>query len=279
MLTEFKHTLRRLRGGILGWGIGLFLYDLYISSFYSSIGGMSDEYMHLISQYPPDLMAFIPVDEIGTPTGYIATVFSNYIAIILGIFAISACAKLVVGDEENGILDLVMAHPIKRTSLFWGRFLGYVTALVLILLSSWVGWLIPGESSGLDLTAVEFMMPFLPLFAVLVFFGALTLLLSLLMPSARAGSGLVAAILVANYLLIGLSNINEDLKPLYEVTPLYFHQGAQAINDFNEGWFFGLLGAGTILALLAWWIFTRRDIRVGGEAGWKVPLLKLRRKK
>ena len=32
LLTEFKHTLRRLRGQILGWGIGLALYGLMMGA-------------------------------------------------------------------------------------------------------------------------------------------------------------------------------------------------------------------------------------------------------
>ena len=35
MLAEFKHTLRRMRGQIIGWSIGIGLYGLLMVSFYS----------------------------------------------------------------------------------------------------------------------------------------------------------------------------------------------------------------------------------------------------
>ena len=41
--------------------------------------------------------------------GYMDTYYFSYMTIILGIFAISACANLLVSDEEKGILDLLMA--------------------------------------------------------------------------------------------------------------------------------------------------------------------------
>jgi ABC-2 type transport system permease protein len=85
---------------------------------------------------------------------------------------------------------------------------------------------------------------------------------------------------VANFLLVGISNINTDLEPLYQVTPFYFTQGAKAIENMDWGAFIGLLGVSAVFILLAWWQFQRRDIRVGGEGGWRLPKISslLRRK-
>ena len=79
--------------------------------------------------------------------------------------------------------------------------------------------------------------------------------------------------LIANYLLIGLANINEDLKSFIEFTPLQYYQGGDAITELNWGWLAGLLAVSVAFALLAWWRFQRRDIRVGGEGGWRLPSL------
>ena len=43
MFAEYKNMLRKMRGTIIGWSIGLLLYDWMMSSFYSSIGEMADE--------------------------------------------------------------------------------------------------------------------------------------------------------------------------------------------------------------------------------------------
>jgi len=115
--------------------------------------------------------------------------------------------------------------------------------------------------------------PFLPLMALLLFFGSLALLLSMLLPSVRSAGTLCGGLLIANYLLIGLSNMNENLKAMIEYTPLYYYQGGDAIFDLNWVWLGGLLGAAIIFTLLAWWRFQRRDIRVGGEGGWRLPAL------
>jgi len=280
MLAEFKHTLRRMRGQMIGWGIGLALYGLLMVSLYDSIVGI-EGFQELIASYPQELMAFFGDADfmaITTPKGYVGLYYFNYMTVIIGIFAVGACASLLVGDEEKGLLDLVMAHPVSRTALFWGRLLGFAVATVLILLVGWLSWLIPSGSSSMDLPWIELLRPFLPLFAELLLFGTLALLLSMVLPSVRIAGMITGGLLVANYLLIGLSNINEDLKSLIEFTPLHYYQGGDAITELNWGWLAGLLAVSAAFALLAWWRFQRRDIRVGGEGGWRLPSLPFRRR-
>jgi ABC-2 type transport system permease protein len=278
MFAEFKHTLRRLRGQMIGWGIGLALYGLLMASLFDSIAGI-EGFEEMIAQYPPELTAFFG-DMLAstTPKGYIDIYYFIYMPIIIGIFAAVVGAGLLVSDEEKGILDLVMAHPLSRTSLFWGRFLGFLVVTVVILLVGWLSWLIPTAGTGFDLTWIELLRPFVPLFAVLVLFGNLALLLSLLLPSVRVAAMISGGLLVANYLLVGLSNMNEDLKAIMEFSPLHYYQGGQAVSDVNFAWLAGLLGVALLFALLAWWRFQRRDIRVGGEGGWQLPKLSFRRR-
>jgi len=269
-----------MRGQIIGWGIGLTLYGLLMVSLYDSIVGI-EGFQELIASYPKELMAFFGEADflaLTTPKGYVGLYYFNYMTVIIGIFAVAACASLLVGHEEKGILDLVMAHPISRTALFWGRLLGYMAATAVILLVGWLSWLIPSGRTGLDLSWIELLKPFLPLFAELLLFGTLALLLSLLLPSGRIAGMIAGGLLIANYLLIGLSNLNEDLKSLIKFTPLHYYQGGDAITELNWGWLAGLLAVSAIFAVLAWWRFQRRDIRVGGEGGWRLPALPFRRR-
>lgn len=274
MLSEFKHTLRRLRGQIIGWGIGLATYGILMVSLFDSIIGI-EGFQELISSYPPEIMAFFgEMIEITTPIGYLDIYYFSYMTFIIGIFTASAGASLVAADEEKGILDLVMAHPISRTSLFWGRILGIMTATAVILLVGWLSWVVPSGRTSLDLTWIEFLRPFLPLYGVLIFFGAFAVLLSLFLPSSRSAGAISGGLLVANFLFKGLANINEDLNTIVKYTPLNYYQGGDAIRGLNWEWLGGLLLVSAVFALIAWWRFQQRDIRVGGEGGWRLPLVR-----
>jgi len=278
MFAEFKHTMRRLRGQMIGWGIGLALYGLMMVSMFDSIAGM-EGLEEMIASYPPEIMAFFgDMVAITTPKGYFDIYYSTYMTVIVGIFAIGVAAGLVVGDEEKGILDLVMAHPVSRAALFAGRLLAFVAATVVILLVGWLSWVLPSGSSGMDLTWIEFLRPFLPLFAELLLFGTLALLLSMILPSVRFANMITGGLLIGNFLLLGLAGTNESLQAVVEYSPLNFYQGGDAISGLNWGWLAGLLAVSAVLALLAWQRFQRRDIRVGGEGGWRLPSLSLRRR-
>lgn len=271
MFAEFLNQLRRLRGAIIGWSIGLGLYDIMMASFWDSMSGMGSDFQTLLESYPQEIIAFFPsIEQFTTPVGYMDTYYNAFMAVIIPIFAITTCAKLLVGDEEDGILDLVISYPISRTKLFWGRLLAFFTATVVILLVAWLGWVIPAEGAGLPLTAYELLLVQLPIFGLMLLFGSAALLLSMWLPSARSASGLSIAVLVGNFLLVGMSNINQDLVPIFEKSPLYFTQGANIIESVEWGWLGGLVGASLVIFLVSWWVFIRRDIRVGGEAGWQI---------
>jgi ABC-2 type transport system permease protein len=280
MFAEFKHTLGRKRGAILGWGIGLALYGVLMVSLFDSIADIP-EMQELLKSYPKEFMAFLGGSDflaITTPRGYMDLYYFTYMPVIVGIFAAVAGAGLLVNDEEKGILDLVLAYPISRTALFWGRVLGFVATTVLILLVSWLSWVLPAQGTTMNLAWHQFLRPFIPLFAELMLWGTLALLLSMVLPSARMAGAITSGLLVADYLLQGLANINENLKTIVRYTPLHFYEGGKAMDSLNGGWLALLLGASLLLALLARWRFQRRDIRVGGEGGWRLPAWSLRRK-
>jgi ABC-2 type transport system permease protein len=273
MITVFRHSLNRYIGQILGWGIALALVGAYAVLLYDTLvkPGVTQQYQQLISSYPPELMAFFgDMSQMFTPGGYLDTLFFSYIVIIIGIFAILACASMLAGDEEKGILDLVLAYPISRTKLFFARLGAFTAATILILFIAWLGFILPLPKTTMKATPLEILLPFISLFGLLIFIGALTLLLSLLLPSQQWAAMISGLILVASYFLTSLSRLSEKLRPIEKYFPMHYYQGGQALTQMNWGWFGILIGISFIFAGLAWWLFERRDIRVSGESGWRM---------
>jgi ABC-2 type transport system permease protein len=269
MLTELWYELGRLRGRIIGWGIGLAVYALMMVLLYPNVVAM--DFAAYLEAFPEEMLAFFPgITQIGTPVGYLDTYYYNYMTVIAGILAVGVGAGLLVRQEEAGILDLILAHPVSRSALFWGRYLAMLICLAIVLLAGQVAWMIPPQSADLGLSWQEFTRPALPLLAELALFGSLALLLSMLLPSARMAGGLVGALLVANFLLVGMANLNADLERIVAYTPLHFYQGGFAVEGVNWGWLGGLMGAALVMAVIAWLLFLRRDIRVGGEHEWRL---------
>jgi len=275
MIAEFKHTLRRLRGQAISWSIGLALLGLLVGAMYSSVSEM-EGISELLESYPQEIIAFFgDMAEMTTPWGYLDVEYFTFTSMIIGIFTIGTCVKLFAGDEEKGLLDLALAHPVSRSSFFWGRLLAFLLVSAAVLAAAWLALAVPSDAFGFDLTPAELARPFVSLFAILMFFSTLGLLASLILPSSRSAGMLAGALLVGNFLLIGLSNLNEDLQSFVKSTPMYYYQSGDAIRSLDWGWAMSLLSVALLFTLLAWFAFIRRDIRVSGEHNWplSIPLL------
>ncbi|MBI2844920.1 MAG: ABC transporter permease subunit [Chloroflexi bacterium] len=272
MLTVILHTMRRFRGQIIGWGIGLALYAAFLSSFYDTIAKQSEQFEKLLQNYPQEIFAFFGgTTNLVTPEGYLTLEFFSYMPIIIGIFAVLAGSGLLASDEENGTMDLVLAHPISRSGLFLGRLLALLVATMAILAVNWLGFLVAMNWSSLDIGLVEMARPFLSLFAILMLFGSLALFLSMVLPSRRSAAMISGVLMVASFFITSLARLDKSLEDIARLSPMNYYQSGEAIKVLNNDWFLGLLAAAGVFVLASWWLFQRRDIRVGGEGGWRLP--------
>jgi ABC-2 type transport system permease protein len=278
MLTTLRYTLSSLRGQILGWGLGVAALGLILVPFYDVFMEQQGDFQQMIESYPPELLAFFGGDptSIATPEGFLSMYGFSMLPLIVGIFAVLVGSGLLANDEESGRLDLIVAHPVSRTGLFWGRVLAFVGAALGILVLGWLGFSILLGGSSLDVSWGQMALPFLPLLAQTLIYAALALLLSMVLPSRRLAAAGAGVILVTSYFASSLAGLNEGLAMVAQFLPYDYFQGGEALDGLNLGSFFGLLAASAALAALAWWRFQRRDIRIAGEGGWR-PSLRLRR--
>ena len=277
MNTIFCYALLRLRGQIIGWGVALAVLALVVASLYDTAVQMRAQIEPLLKSLPPELMGFIGgIDRIFSPAGFLDTRFFSMLPLILGVFAILIGSGLVVSDEENGTLDLILAHPVRRVDLIVGRWLAFCVALLGILTMAWVGLVVATLFTSIQFSLVRVALPFVSLFGLLIWFGGLALLFSLILPSRRLAASLTGLILAASYFITTLARISPSLNGLAKWSPLTYYQGGSALEGLNIGNFIGLLLVSILFALIGVWLFQRRDIRIAGEGGWRLPYFRRR---
>jgi ABC-2 type transport system permease protein len=278
MLTTLRYALVQFRGQILGWGLGIAALGLILVPFYDVFTEQQSDFVQMLESYPPEFLAFFGGDaaSMATPSGYLGMYGFSMLPVIVGIFAVIAGSGLLASDEEGGRLDLIVAHPVSRGALFWGRLAGFVASTVAILILSWLGFSVLLGGSSLDVSWGEMALPFLPVLAQALCYGTLALLFSMLLPARRLAATAAGLVMVASYFSSSMATLNENLATVARFLPYHYFQGSDAMNGLNFKWFLGLVAASAALALLAWWRFQRRDIRVGGEGGWRLPSLPLR---
>lgn len=277
--TTIRYTLTQMKGQIIGWGLGIAALGLLVVPFYDVFGGQQDQFRQMIESYPEEFLAFFGGDAatVLTPDGYLKMYAFSMFPIILGIFAIIAGSGLVVNDEERGRLDLIVAHPVSRTELFLGRVLGLVGAAVAISLIGWLGFVVLLGNSSLVFSAWQLAIPFVSLVAQLLVYAALAILLSMLLPTRGLASMVSGVVLVVSYFVSSMASLDESLEMAAKFLPHYYYQPAFSFQDLNLTWLFALLGISMAMIVLAWWLFTRRDIRLTGEGSWQLPKLLLKK--
>src|SRR4030042_2078757 len=269
--TTFRYTFASLRWQIIGWGLGLALYGLMIVPMYETFGSQPGRFQQMIASYPPEFLAFFGADTNSplTPSGFLGMYAFSMFPIIVGIFAVLAGSGLIVSDEERGRLDLIVAHPVGRTSFFWGRFLGLLGAAISIMILGWSGFSVLLGRSSLGLTAGEIAVPFLSLLIQTLVYASLGLLLSMLLPSRSLAAMLTGVIMVIGYFASSLSFMNQRLDMLARILPYHYFQTVLSFQQLNLTWLLGLLGVSLAMTLLAYVRFFRRDIRLSGEGSWR----------
>ncbi len=266
MFTVIRYTLRRSRGAIIGWGIGLAALAIMMGSLFDMVASSGD-LMAAYMESLPELAEMFDFGGMSTPIGWLEVEYFSFVPLILGLFAGGVGASLLARDEERGTLDLILAHPVSRTTLFWGRFLATTLVTIILLLISWASLLLSMTwSENFTIPAFELLLPFVSLFGILMLFMTLSLLLSMLLPARSMASMLTAMLVVASFFITFLSGAVDQLERAADFSPLtYLETGTAIENGLNLTWFGIFVAIDLVLALISWQLFQRRDVRVGGE--------------
>jgi ABC-2 type transport system permease protein len=273
MITIFRSMLVRFRGQVLGWGLVMFLLGFLTVARFDLMRENQSEVERLMQGRIGDLLSiFGDTGKLFSPSGFLAMYFFNLMPLFLGIFAVLSGSGMLASDEENGTLDLILAHPVSRTALFLGRLLAFVVATCAILALTWLGLLAGmSRSEYMTLDTADLLVPFVSLLALLLLYGCLALLLATLLPSRRMAAMTAGFVLVSSYFLTMLGRMDPDLQTIARLLPQEYFQSGDATEGLKVGQLAGLCLVAILFAALAWWRFERRDIRVCGEGVWKWP--------
>ena len=274
LFTTFRYTFLSLKGQILGWSLGIGLYGVLIVQMFETLAAQQGQLQKMIANYPKEFLAFFGGDatSIMTPEGYLHMYAFSMLPIIISVFSILVGSGMIVSDEERGRLDLIIAHPIGRSTFFFGRFLGVLAAMLTIHLMGWIGFSLLLGSSSLGVNSGQMVVPFISLIVQIFFYAAFTLLLSLLLPSRNLAAVVSGIFVVSSYFISSLAFMDEKIMTISKLMPYHYFQTVLTINDLNLTWILSLLGISILMVIFAWFRFVKKDIRLTGEGSWKFRL-------
>jgi ABC-2 type transport system permease protein len=229
------------------------------------VGALFPAVGHTIGQLklPRGVAELLGGADYGTITGWFGSeIGSVYGPLVIGGIAVAAAASVTAGEEENRILALVLAHPIRRQRLVAAKGAAVAGVVLTIAFATWIGMIlgVAAGGGGIGLRHIT-------AFAVqLAFFGlaggALALALGAGTGHHALTLGASAAILIAGWLINGFAPLIDTTDWLKYLSLFYYYNGHDPLsNGLDLGGIVVLAALTLLFAAVAIIGVDRRDLR------------------
>ncbi|WP_438856332.1 ABC transporter permease subunit [Agromyces sp. M3QZ16-3] len=262
MLPLFRRSILDGWRGVIGWTVGILAALFLYLPLYPSFGG-NGQMQQMIDTLPPELVRSLNYDQIASGPGYAQATFFGLIGfLLLTIAAVGWGTEAIASDEENGQLELTLAHGVLRGQVLAERAAAVLVKLLWLAVVSVVVVMVLNEPAELGIefghlvaTAVAFFgLVSLPA-AVAIGVGAVTGRRSW---AVSAGAGVA----VYAYALNALGNQSADLAWLHDWSPYSWAYGDSPMLNGWNGMIWLNYAAIAVLLLVGWVVFRRRDVAV-----------------
>jgi ABC-2 type transport system permease protein len=254
----FEMTLRLRALSTASGAAGLIAVLLVVGALFPAVG-------HTFGKLniPKGVSDLLGGADYSTITGwYRAEIASIYGPLVIAALAIVGASSSTAGEEEDGILALVLAHPVTRSRLVAAK-AGAVAVVVLILaFAVWIGMIGGAAIGGGGITIGK-----LAAFCVhLAFFGAATGAVAL---AVAAGTGrralataAAAGVGIIGWLINGFAPLVGAIAWLKYLSPFYYYAGHDPLTRGVDVGDIAVLGLfSLVLTAVAIAAIQRRDLR------------------
>jgi ABC-2 type transport system permease protein len=257
----YLKTLREVRIAIVGWAVGIGLLLFAVLAAVPSLIATSAARASLTELAGSFAWLAEPV-AITTPGGYATWKYGPTI-LILSLWPLLACSRLLRGEEERGSLDVLLAVPRRRGRVALEKLAAVWSALLVMGLIITLLVLAGGRAANADFGPWDALLFSLNLVLICGFFGSLALLLSQFVREHRMASGLTGGLLVIFIVLDMVHRVIPDTDWISRLSPVYYANLSKPLipsYGTNPGALLGMLALNVLLSGLAVWLFVRRDI-------------------
>ena len=265
MFNLLRKTIYDKRVFIIGWSVGLaffaFLMMLFFPAFQNS--GLDQ----LLSSLPPEMQALKgllgDLSSLKDTSGYLAAQFFDIrVPMFLSVFSVILAVSLSVRDEEQGYMRTLLALPLSRIKVLFGKLLAIgmvcVASVVATVLGLWIGALTVNESlNWSNVLNLSLMM-------LIMSISMTTLFYCIGMASGKRGitMGLGVVIGAGSFLITTFAKAVDWLQPYEKISLFYYFPAPEIVkNGIRLSDIIVLTAVAAISITVAVILFRRRDVR------------------
>jgi ABC-2 type transport system permease protein len=275
-MSAYLLALRLGRWGIAGFGAVAFLVALVQAVGFYTIAGHTEAERRafgrsmsiLASQFTVIIALPIRPDTVG---GYVQWRAFGFFAILFAIWALASAGGAARGDEERGIVPIILANGLSRPRMIATRVAAFATGVVVAALAGSAGLLVGVASGGETFSAVTALEAAVAAAALGVCCYSLTLLFAQF-TSARNSIAFAGVLLLALFLINSLSRTLDALVPWRWLSPFHYYEQSSPLapgGTLDVSATLLLLGIAVAASVLAAFAFRYRDV---GSPLIKLPL-------
>ena len=251
-------TLRLRLAGAVSTAVGLVAVMAAVGALFPAVG-------HTIGKLnvPTGVANLLGGADYGTITGWFRSEIAEiYGPLVAAFLAVSAAASAIAGEEEDRILALVLAHPIRRSQLVLAKAAAVAAIVFVVAIAVWLGLIVGVAAGGGGITLAHMTALALQLLFFGLATGAVALALSAGSGRRTLASGGAAAVVILGWLVNSFAPLVGAISWLKYLTLFYYYAGHDPLGQGVDVTGIVVLAAVT-LALLAVSIvgFDRRDLR------------------
>jgi len=259
--SVYLKTLRDVRVAILGWGAGMGLLMYAVLASVPSLMTTPQARASLVSLSGSFAWLAEPI-AVDTPGGY-ATWKYGFTILLIAVWPLMACSRMLRGEEERGSLDALLSLPRGRWRVALEKLAAVWTALLgmglLIALLTFAG----GKSVSANFGLFDALLFGLNVALICGVFGSLALLLSQFTQERSTASGLTGGLLLVFIVLDMVHRVIPNTEWLSRLSPVYYYNLSKPLvpgYGTNPGAMLVLLALCVLLSGAALWLFARRDV-------------------
>ena len=217
----------------------------------------------MVSALSPQLSAALGLQELASPAGFLnGNLYALLLPLLFGVLGIMLANALTAGDEDAGRLELLLALPVSRVSVYAARFAAVAVMILVIALLVGATVSLGGSALGMELDRAGIAAATVGMLLLALFHAALALALAGLGLPSGTVFAVSFAVLLLGYLAYALLPLVASTADLGTVSPWHWALGGQPlVNGFKDMGIAQLAGGTVVLAAAGLTAIGRRTIR------------------
>jgi ABC-2 type transport system permease protein len=181
----------------------------------------------------------VPISQVATPAGRAALVYVHPLVMTSGVvWAITRGSDCVSGEIGRGTMEMLLAQPARRVSVFASQAIVTVAGSLLLAMGAWCGTAIGLRLSTMyaDVSAARYIPPAINLFGLMVCIGGIAALASSWDSQRWRTVGLAVAVYVVSIVISVVGNISEHWSWMNYASFVSAYKPQTMVAAYEDAW-------------------------------------------